>query len=156
MRLENRGKTGIFNKIIKVFTRLAKKISFFQKQIDKKLELEAKQTVAQNFDGKSVKPVYRDIPEKGVEHTKILSTIDERKKADIDPTIGKTFAYVYEQSKAHSEMTAACFNKYIHSNALNPIVFNSLRVFEVEVVKMCSQLFNGDDNCVGNVTSCGT
>lgn len=46
--------------------------------------------------------------------------------------------------------------KYVHSNALNPVIFNSLRVIENEVVKMSSSLFNGDEKCVGNVTSCGT
>lgn len=34
--------------------------------------------------------------------------------------------------------------KYVHSNALNPVVFNSLRVIENEVVQMAISLFNGD------------
>lgn len=76
--------------------------------------------------------------------------------ADINPTEGKTFAYVYEHSKAHSEVTEACFVKYLHHNALNPIMFNSLRVIENEVVRMAATLFHGDENSVGNVTSCGT
>ena len=46
--------------------------------------------------------------------------------------------------------------KYIHSNALNPVIFNSLRVIENEVVRMCASLFHGDENTVGNMTSCGT
>jgi len=45
--------------------------------------------------------------------------------------------------------------KYIHSNALNPVIFNSLRVIENEVVRMCASLFHGDENTVGNMTSCG-
>lgn len=40
----------------------------------------------------------------------ILSEIKRRKAADIDPTAGQTFAYVYEHSKKHSELTAKCFN----------------------------------------------
>ena len=74
----------------------------------------------------------------------ILGELDERIHADIDPTIGKTFAYVYEQSKEHSKLTQECFNKYMHSNALNPVLFNSLRVMENEVVRMSINLFNGD------------
>ena len=46
--------------------------------------------------------------------------------------------------------------KYMHSNALNPVVFNSLRVIENEVVRMSASMFHGDEQCVGNVTSCGT
>lgn len=44
----------------------------------------------------------------------------------------------------------------MHSTALNPIVFNSVRVIESEVVRMTANMLNGDENCVGNVTSCGT
>lgn len=44
----------------------------------------------------------------------------------------------------------------MHSNALNPVLFNSLRVTENEVIRMSSSLFHGDENCVGNITSCGT
>lgn len=76
--------------------------------------------------------------------------------ADISPTAGKTFAYVYEHSKEHTETIEACFVRYLHSNALNPLLFNSLRVIENEVVRMCANLFHGDENCVGNITSCGT
>lgn len=35
-------------------------------------------------------------------------------------------------------------------------MFNSLRVIENELIRMCSNLFHGDDQCVGNITSCGT
>lgn len=44
----------------------------------------------------------------------------------------------------------------MHSNALNPIVFNSLRVIENEVIRISASLFHGDEKCVGNITSCGT
>lgn len=156
LMLEKRGRTGLISTIIKSAIRLFKKLGFVQRKIDQQLSAEAKKTVGKLLDGKTVKPSYANIPDKGVEHDQILSLIDNRKSADIDPTVGRTFAYVYEQSKSHSKLTADCFNKYIHSNALNPVVFNSLRVFEVEVVKMCASLFNGNDDCVGSITSCGT
>ena len=85
-----------------------------------------------------------------------MSILDTRIKADINPTAGKTFAYVYEESKEHSDTCEACFVKYMHSNALNPFLFNSLRVIENEVVRMSANLFHGDENAVGNITSCGT
>lgn len=85
-----------------------------------------------------------------------MSILDKRVKADINPMAGKTFAYVYEANRAHTELTEQCFVKYIHHNALNPILFNSLRVIENEVIKMCASLFHGDGDCVGNITSCGT
>lgn len=44
----------------------------------------------------------------------------------------------------------------MHENALNPLVFPSLRQFEVEVVAMTAWMLNGSDGVVGNITSGGT
>lgn len=77
---------------------------------------------------KTIKAIYNKLPEKGIAKEELLAILDKRIGADIDPTEGRTFAYVYEHSKEHSSVTEACFNKYMHSNALNPIMFNSLRV----------------------------
>lgn len=129
--LEKRGKQGIISTLIKYAIRLSKRWKFVQAKIDKKLSADAQQTIAKLLDEKTVKPTYAAIPDQALLATSILDLIDQRKKEDIDPTVGRTFAYVYEQSKSHSKLTADCFNKYIHSNALNPVVFNSLRVFEV-------------------------
>ena len=154
--MERRGKKGIKDLMVKMGIRLGQRFSFLRNKISSELEKEASKTVSDMLNSAKIRPIYREIPQNGEEKEKLLQEIRTRKEADIDPTVGKTFAYVYEHSKNHSEFTAKCFNEYIHYNALNPIVFNSLRVFEVETVKMVSSLFHGDDKCVGNVTSCGT
>lgn len=67
------------------------------------------------------------------------------------------WAYVYEHSQEHSDFVAEAFQMFIHTNALNPIKFISLRNLEVEVVAMTASMFHGDPcTCVGNVTSGGT
>jgi hypothetical protein len=38
---------------------------------------------------------YDKLPEKGLSKEEILNILDKRKRADIDPSEGKTFAYVY-------------------------------------------------------------
>lgn len=48
------------------------------------------------------------------------------------------------------------FHAFMHENALNPLVFPSLRQFEVETVAMVANMLNGDGRCVGSVTSGGT
>jgi sphinganine-1-phosphate aldolase len=105
---------------------------------------------------KKIKCEFAALPKEGLSEQQLLSILDQRISADIDPTSGNTFAYVYEHSKQHSQLTSQCFLKYLHYNALNPVIFNSLRVIENEVVKMAISLFHGDEDCVGNVTSCGT
>lgn len=107
------------------------------------MESEAAKNTEELLKDKKITCKYSALPKKGLSHTEILTMLDDRIRADIDPTAGKTFAYVYEHSKDHSKLTEQCFMKYVHSNALNPVVFNSLRVIENEVVQMSISLFNG-------------
>lgn len=48
------------------------------------------------------------------------------------------------------------FHAFMHENALNPLVFPSLRQFEVETVAMVANMLHGNGDCVGTVTSGGT
>ena len=45
---------------------------------------------------------------------------------------------------------------FIHENALSPLLFPSLRQFEVEIVAMTAWMLNGSAGVVGGVTSGGT
>ncbi len=109
----------------------------------------------------------------------------QRKKLEIDPHTGKIFAYVYTSKDSRFDTVQKCFDlfqwdsnvdtsdeaftqdsksaivkmffhAFMHENALNPLVFPSLRLFEVETVGMVANMLNGDGNCVGTVTSGGT
>ena len=48
------------------------------------------------------------------------------------------------------------FHAFMHENALNPMVFPSLRRFETEIVSMVANMLHGNSAVVGNVTSGGT
>lgn len=48
------------------------------------------------------------------------------------------------------------YHAFMHENALNPMVFPSLRHFETEIVAMVAHMLHGDGGVVGNVTSGGT
>lgn len=156
LTIESRGKIGWVSYLIKLGLRFGGKLSFVKNKKEKQLEEESSKIAEESFSKKEVKLTYSALPEKGIPKNELLSILDKRINADISPTAGKTFAYVYEHSKEHSDATEQCFIKYMHSNALNPFLFNSLRVIENEVVRMSASLFHGDENCVGNITSCGT
>lgn len=120
----------------------------------------------------------------GVTKEILLKELNDYKKVETDPHSGKIFAYVYttdnecfqvveeamrlfnntttdsvatrndEQSKsAIVEMFSSAF---LHENALNPLVFPSLRKFEAETVSMVADMLHGSSECVGSVTSGGT
>ena len=122
----------------------------------------------------------------GVPQEELLQELEKRKKIEIDPHTGKIFAYVYtsedkrfetvekaydlfefdqqddsissssSSSKEKQEIVRMFFHAFMHENALNPLVFPSLRRFETETVAMVANMLHGDGNVVGNITSGGT
>jgi sphinganine-1-phosphate aldolase len=44
----------------------------------------------------------------------------------------------------------------MHSNALNPMMYPSLRKFETEIISMSTWMLHGDENVAGSLTSGGT
>ena len=120
----------------------------------------------------------------GIDGSVLLSELEQYKKAEVDPHSGKIFAYVYTTEspsfrvvekalQAFEDMDTTAlppsadqkskaaivemFSKaFLHENALNPLVFPSLRKFETETVSMVADMLHGDGECVGSVTSGGT
>jgi len=48
------------------------------------------------------------------------------------------------------------WKKFMHSNALNPMMYPSLRKFETEIISMSTWMLHGDENVAGSLTSGGT
>jgi sphinganine-1-phosphate aldolase len=61
-----------------------------------------------------------------------------------------------EQLASKQAIVDMFLHAFMHENALNPLVFPSLRQFEVETVAMVADMLHGDSQCVGSVTSGGT
>ncbi len=102
----------------------------------------------------------------------------------MDPHSGKIFAYVYttdsesfrvvekalqvfedmdttalppnSDQKSKAAIVEMFSKAFLHENALNPLIFPSLRKFETETVSMVADMLHGDGMCVGSVTSGGT
>jgi len=56
----------------------------------------------------------------------------------------------------HDNMLSDVWNTFMHTNALNPTMYPSLRKFETEIISMTSWMLHGDDKCCGALTSGGT
>lgn len=61
-----------------------------------------------------------------------------------------------EELAAKGVIVDMFLHAFMHENALNPLVFPSLRQFEVETVAMVANMLHGDSQCVGSITSGGT
>lgn len=131
--------------------------------------------------GKEGKSTLLPIPQDGVPAQEVIEIIKSLREKETSSEEGKAFAYTYTSSadmselqtaltkaytlfrdssghydNAHDKLLDDCTNAFIHSNALNPMMYPSLRRFESEIVSMSAWLLNGDGETSGSVTSGGT
>lgn len=95
-------------------------------------------------------------PKQGTKAEDVLAQMKEFKTLDVDWQKGRSFSLVYPVNEEHHEFLKKAHNLFFSENALNPMAFKSLRKFEHETIRMCAELFHGDDETVGLVTSGGT
>ena len=95
-------------------------------------------------------------PKKGETSEAVLKELQDAKSGDVDWKNGKAFSLVYHVNDEHSQFLKDAHNTFFSENGLNPMAFKSLRKFEHETVRMCADLFHGDRNTVGVITSGGT
>lgn len=95
-------------------------------------------------------------PKKGQSAESVLKELNEAKQNDVDWKRGRSFSLVYPVHDEHHEFLKKAHNTFFSENGLNPMAFQSLRKFEHETVRMCADLFKGDRNTVGILTSGGT
>ena len=95
-------------------------------------------------------------PYEGSDSNTIFSNMDELKKRDGNWKEGKTWSLVYYAGEEITKVAEEAYLKFFHANALNPTVFNSLRQFENDILSMAADLFHGDEETAGSLTSGGS
>lgn len=79
------------------------------------------------------------------------------KSTDANIQNGQIFAYTYDTMQPDFQnFIVEAYSMFNNTNALNPSAYPSLLRFENEIVRMCLNLLNGDEKCVGTLTSGGT
>jgi glutamate/tyrosine decarboxylase-like PLP-dependent enzyme len=99
---------------------------------------------------------YYKIPEVGVGKKDVLAQLEQLKGSDPDWLNGKTWSLVYYVDDSHYDLMKKAYTMFFSENGLNPMAFKSLKNMERDVVKMTINLQNGNDKCVGTMTSGGT
>lgn len=97
-----------------------------------------------------------NFPEKKGDFTEILKALKARKQKDIAWERGKTFSYIYYASPEIIDQLKHAYELYFCENALNPTAFPSLRDMEIDIIRMCLDLFQGSSDARGCLTSGGT
>uniref|UniRef100_A0A6B2L1X5 sphinganine-1-phosphate aldolase n=1 Tax=Arcella intermedia TaxID=1963864 RepID=A0A6B2L1X5_9EUKA len=128
------------------------------KLLESKMEEEASKTVQDLFPPFDHVDFHSSLPTKGLTREQILETISKVTVNDIKPEQGKSFAYSYTliDSEEHYNLIKEVYGIFMHSNALNPSIYPSLRHFENEIVAMTSSFLNSPETARGTMTSCGT
>lgn len=95
-------------------------------------------------------------PLKASKREELINYIEQKKLKDIDWKKGRAFCLVYHPGEERAALIKEIYNLYFSDNALNPTATPSLAELEAETVSMCADLFNGDENVRGNITTGGT
>ncbi|MDR2753407.1 MAG: aspartate aminotransferase family protein [Oscillospiraceae bacterium] len=95
-------------------------------------------------------------PQEGLAREEVLRTLEEYRQTDGDWKHGKTWSLVYYAGEEITSLAEEVYRQYFHANGLNPFVFQSLKRIETEVLGMAADLFHGDENVVGTLTSGGS
>lgn len=118
------------------------------------------------------------IPEYGLAEGEIITILSNLKKSEQKAEDGKAFAYSYTSNTDMGDISKRVSHAYdlyndegrledskvlwkawelfMHTNALNPMMYPSLRRMENEIVSMTSWMLNGDSEVAGSLTTGGT
>jgi len=116
---------------------------------------EADKAVADLFP-KDLEPTLDQIPKKGRPHKMIFEDLKKMRQLD-KFNVEKGFGLIYTpEQKGHEEFVSEAYKRYIHSNALDPTAFPSLRKMEVEVCSMTLSMLHAPKGACAVMTSGGT
>jgi sphinganine-1-phosphate aldolase len=96
------------------------------------------------------------LPEQGRDKKEILNQMQEFRTQDTDWKSGKAFSLVYYVDDDHYKFLKEAHNTFFSENGLNPMAFKSLKEMERQTVRMTVNMFQGNEDCVGVLTSGGT
>ena len=123
------------------------------KKVTNKLK-ETYQTIQDDIN--KVDSEYKEI--KKLENSKTEEQIENKINTmkTIEWQNGKISGIVYHGEDKYRDFLLSIFKKYAWSNPLHPDLFPEIRNMEIDIINMTINMFDGDDNCCGNVTYGGT
>jgi sphinganine-1-phosphate aldolase len=95
-------------------------------------------------------------PENSMSEKELLEIVAAKRQRDIDWKKGKAFCLIYYPGEEREYTIKTVFDQFYADNALNPTATPSLAAIEAETVSMCADLFHGDAEVCGNLTTGGT
>jgi len=97
-----------------------------------------------------------EFPQRGILPDEILSTLQSLKSGDSDWKHGRMFSLIFNAGEDVSAIAQEAYTSFVVENGLSPFAFPSLLKMETEVASMMADIFHGDSETVGNMTSGGS
>ncbi len=96
------------------------------------------------------------IPEIGLNRDEVLKRLEAYREGDLNWKEGKAFAFAYDPGKEIREVIKEAYMSFLSENTLYADVYPSLLALENDLVSMCIEHLNGDQQVSGNFTAGGT
>jgi glutamate/tyrosine decarboxylase-like PLP-dependent enzyme len=98
----------------------------------------------------------RELPKHGTSQDEVITRLRALQVNDGDYHNARTWGLIYNAGPDVDAVLHAAAGEVLLENALNPLVFPSLREMQRDVVAVSVSLMHGDDDCGGTMTSGGT
>ena len=135
--------------LIKTFYKTIRNIPLVNNKIEN-----IKKDMNNTFE-KSTTNIFK-LPQKGMQKEQILNLIDKLPKSKNNWKDGKISGTVYDANTNLTELINNIINRYQWSNPLHADLFPQIREMEASIVSFCIDLYEGDKNVCGTVTTGGT
>ncbi|MEW6186446.1 MAG: aspartate aminotransferase family protein [Thermodesulfobacteriota bacterium] len=95
-------------------------------------------------------------PQNGIPRDQLMNELRSLKSGDNNWKEGRMFSLVFNAGQEVLSLTHEACSLFMMENGLSPFAFPSLLKMETEVAAMMADLFHGDAETVGNMTSGGS
>ncbi|KAJ8733137.1 hypothetical protein PYW08_001435 [Mythimna loreyi] len=141
----------------KEFFRWLRSVPIVRRKIEEKMaeiNSDFRKDVTKRLAGVTVR---RELPELGLDSERVLEEVrDHVALGSYDWQGGAVSGAVYHVTKEISQVACDAYSLTAYTNPLHADVFPGINKMEAEVVRMAINLFHGDDDCCGTVTTGGT
>ncbi|CAH0703035.1 unnamed protein product [Spodoptera exigua] len=150
-------KESVTTRLRKEFFRWLRQVPIVRRKIDEKMaeiNSDFRKDVVKRLAGVTVR---RELPEHGLDSEQVMEEVrDHVALGAYDWQGGSVSGAVYHVSKEISKVACEAYSLTAYTNPLHADVFPGINKMEAEVVRMAINLFHGDDDCCGTVTTGGT
>ncbi|XP_075971866.1 sphingosine-1-phosphate lyase [Anticarsia gemmatalis] len=148
---------SLTTRLRKEFFRWLRQVPIVRRKIEEKMSeinSDFRRDVAKRLAGVTLR---RELPDIGLSHEQIIEEINDHVNLGAyDWKNGSVSGAVYHVSQEISKIACEAYTLTAYTNPLHADVFPGINKMEAEVVRMAINLFHGDEDCCGTVTTGGT